>query len=350
MLYLVSLYYRNNVHSGANKRFYELGRELSQLLDRAVKVVVTDGHAPDWATADQVISIRPYANRFQRVLASRELAQALDEGQPGTVISDFMPIPFASLKKHRHCQQIYDLRNFTAFERGGLSFLTAWFQRRQLQRSPEIVTISRFSKNDIVHRCGIDPDRITVSYCGIHRDYLQTGESGERDIDVLYIATFEPRKNHLGLIEALRLLNRPARALLIGRDLGTLADCRAAAAKASAAGHVEIEFRESVSEASLVDLYSRSRMFVFPSFLEGFGMPLIEAMARNCRVICSDIPVFREICGESARYFDPEHPESIANMINAELNSRESAGRALPLQRFLWDEIAGQLVKDLRLA
>ena len=59
-------------------------------------------------------------------------------------------------------------------------------------------------------------------------------------------------------------------------------------------------------------LFSGAKAFVFPSFAEGFGLPPLEAMASGVPVVCSDIPVFREVYGDAVRYVDPSRPESIA--------------------------------------
>ena len=78
-------------------------------------------------------------------------------------------------------------------------------------------------------------------------------------------------------------------------------------------------------------------------------MPLIEAMISGCRVICSDIPVFREICHDNALYFEPRDASSIASAIEAGLATPVSSGQIAFAKRYLWGEIADQLLDDLEL-
>ena len=74
-----------------------------------------------------------------------------------------------------------------------------------------------------------------------------------------------------------------------------------------------MDVRGRVSQDELVELYRRASALVFPSLYEGFGQPVLEALACACPVACSDLPPLREVAGDSAVYFDPLDPESIAS-------------------------------------
>jgi glycosyltransferase involved in cell wall biosynthesis len=347
MLYFVSLYYKKSVFTGANKRFDELGRLLVHMLGDRFRIIVCEGEQPAWAPRESCIFVSPYASLLERLRASRQLRAILNAAESGQVVSDFMPIPFSALKQHRHYQLIYDLRNFTEFARGGLSILTARFQRWQLSRSSKIITISEFSRNDIVARCSIPESDVIVSYCGVGPDYLSHSSGQKKDIDVLYVASFEPRKNHLGLLQALALSLSGLKVRLVGRDLGTQDRVRSLARRLEASNEFKFEFIDSMSEEELRQSYQRARLYVFPSFLEGFGMPLIEALATNCRIACSDIDVFRELCGERALYFDPGNAESMWATIEAALSEKDTPNNCEYVQKFLWQNIANDLLQEL---
>lgn len=78
-----------------------------------------------------------------------------------------------------------------------------------------------------------------------------------------------------------------------------------------------VDLRGWVEEAELVELYRTATALVFPTFVEGFGLPVVEAMASGLPVLCSDIPVFREVAGDAVRYFDPHSPDDIAHAIES---------------------------------
>jgi glycosyltransferase involved in cell wall biosynthesis len=106
-------------------------------------------------------------------------------------------------------------------------------------------------------------------------------------------------------------------------------------------------FIVSASDDELRVLYRNARALVFPSRYEGFGLPLLEAMANDCPVLCSDIAVFHEICCDAALYFDPSQSSSLAEVVAAlDAVNREAMvqrGR-LNVRRFSWDEAAKKLV------
>ncbi|HNP63644.1 MAG TPA: glycosyltransferase family 1 protein [Woeseiaceae bacterium] len=349
-IYFVSLYYRKNLYTGANKRFDELGRIFASKLGENFRIIVCDGEKPDWASAEICVFVSRYTSKLQRLRSFLELRSVLSSLDSGHVISDFMPIPFSALKKHWHYQLIYDLRNFTEFERGGLSFLTSRFQQSQLARSNKIITISQYSREDIVARCGVPRHKILVSYCGITPNYLIGDSKQRKNIDILYVASFESRKNHINLLKALAHSPTNLKISLVGRDLGTQSEARELAKQLTSENGSIVEFKDSISESALLESYRNSKLYVFPSFLEGFGMPLIEAMAMNCKVACSDIEVFRELCGENAHYFDPKDPKNIWETIEGALATADQPNHASLAQKFLWHNISENLLEQLNVA
>lgn len=91
----------------------------------------------------------------------------------------------------------------------------------------------------------------------------------------------------------------------------------------------------SVSEKELTNLYKNAVALVFPSLMEGFGLPALEALANGCPVIVSDIPVFHEILGESAVYFNPYNPQELATILMSTI------GKPKKLEKtFSWSKMA----------
>lgn len=105
-------------------------------------------------------------------------------------------------------------------------------------------------------------------------------------------------------------------------------------------------FIRDVDDGELHSLYRHARALIFPSLYEGFGLPLLEAMAHDCPVLCSDIAVFREVAADAAIYFDPHNPHSLAAAMTAlNHNKRQELLRCgrQNCGRFSWDITAAKL-------
>jgi glycosyltransferase involved in cell wall biosynthesis len=131
------------------------------------------------------------------------------------------------------------------------------------------------------------------------------------------VSSFYRYKNYLGLVGALALLRDEkgivAPLVACGREIDTAnaAQVRAEARRRS----VPAQFLGEVGPETLAALYRRARVFAFPSYLETFGHPLVEAMASGAPVAAGDIPTSRELCEEAGLYFDPHRPEDMASVI-----------------------------------
>lgn len=340
-LYIVSLYYDRYRVTGANKRFDELGARLLQLYPGECTVIVPEGHRPEWCPENRHIGIRPYRGKFSRLVSWLQLSLVMMRAPKGIIYSDFQPAPLMVGLKHYRLQLIHDLRNWTSFGRGGLGVLSTAFQRYQLRSAFAVVTVSEASKDDIVGKCGVPPERVIVSYNGLAESYRED-VTVARDIDLVYVATFEPRKNHVRLLEAIERIPEIRSVVLIGRDLGSRAEVDSYIRASTALSERQLTVIESVDEAEMVRTYQRAKLFVSPSLLEGFGMPLLEAAACGAKIACSDLAVFREICGDAAAYFDPLDVTDMARTIQASLCS--ASGHGLDVAAFRWPRITRDLI------
>jgi glycosyltransferase involved in cell wall biosynthesis len=111
-----------------------------------------------------------------------------------------------------------------------------------------------------------------------------------------------------------------------------------------------VELTGYVSDEQLALLYQNAQAFVFPTLSEGFGLPGLEAMSLGCPVLCSDIPVLKEIYGQAAEYFDPSKPKDIAQkIVDFEKNNNRKKeliekGYAL-LKKYSWQKMASETLK-----
>ncbi len=160
----------------------------------------------------------------------------------------------------------------------------------------------------------------------------------------LAVATHLPHKNMPALIDALALIAPAERPLLAIAGHGT--DDGRLQAQATAAGVGEdVRLLGHRSTAELDSLYTLAACLVLPTLHEGFGLPVIEAMARSLPVACSDIPALREVGGSAALYFDPRSPAQIAAAISELIADTGLAGRLRELgcaqaARFSWEAAA----------
>ncbi len=344
-----SLYYKSNLKTGANKRFENIILySISHLLeDQKIIVFIKKGNKSKYFLNDKIVVYEiPNFPIFDRLLTFILLSIRLNSFGPLIVVSDFMPIPLTALSKHIHFQLVHDLRNFTEFKRVNYFSFGKLFQKRQWEKCQNIITVSDFSKNELLKYCNIDSDNVFVSPNGIDNSYLDIITDVETDVDILYVATFEKRKNHQFLLSALKNYDKQnsIKVCLIGKDLGNREFVKKAAEHLH--NNVEIEFIDHISsESELIEFYDRSNLFISPSLYEGFGMPIIEAISRGCKVLCTDMEVFREVGEESVQYFSTDDPSKLYNLIsdNLENKNRNTFSNEF-LEQYKWSNISKNLI------
>ena len=348
-LLFCSFYYRSNLKTGANKRFENIISSTVTHLSKNQRIIVLikKGNKSKCFNNDRIIVYElPYFPILDRVLTFFLFSIRLSSFEPMIVVSDFMPIPLSALSKHIHFQLVHDIRNFTDFKRTNYFSFAKLFQKRQWRKSQNIITVSDFSKNELVKTCNIDPEKIIVSPNGIDNAYLKNQSDVQPEYDILYVATFEKRKNHQFLLKALEHYDnqKSIKVCLVGKDLGDKKDIIRSAELLN--NNVEIDFIDHISsERELIEFYDRSNLFISPSLYEGFGMPIIEAISRGCKVLCTDIEVFREIGGESVQYFSPDDPLELFNLISDNLgNKNRNTVSSEFLESYQWSNISKNLI------
>jgi glycosyltransferase involved in cell wall biosynthesis len=184
---------------------------------------------------------------------------------------------------------------------------------------------------------GAPPENIDVVYQGCHPLFHQTASSERRD-DVLrrydlprdyilYVGTIEERKNALHIVKALQAAGSDVDlpVVLIGR---MTAYGRRTAEFARRAGlENRVRFLHDVPFADLPALYQAARLFVYPSIFEGFGIPIVEALASGVPVITSTGSCFAEAGGPGSIYVSPRDPEELAAAMRRVLSDSDSAAR-----------------------
>jgi glycosyltransferase involved in cell wall biosynthesis len=191
------------------------------------------------------------------------------------------------------------------------------------RRATRVIAISEAAKRDIVETLELEESKVDVTPLGIRVDPAAP-RSAEADVRaqlelgsapvILSVAQKREHKNLAGLIRAFALLEdrRPV-LVLPGAPTPHEAELRALAGELDVADRVR--FPGWLSNPDLEALYRLSTCFVLPSFEEGFGLPVLEAMARGVPVACSNVSSLPEVAGDAAELFDPSAPEDIARAV-----------------------------------
>lgn len=223
--------------------------------------------------------------------------------------------------------------------------------RKVLKRSRQIITISKYSKEDILRFSHINPNKITVAYLAADKAPGKPKEvKAYKNVPfIMYVGRAEAYKNNRGLIKAHQQLlatHPDLRLIIIGRK----DDLREADIKwVRDNGFKNVDFLGFVADDELAWLYQNTLAYVFPSFMEGFGLPGLEAMLYGAPVAASNASCIPEILGDAAEYFDPSRPEDIAKVVN-ELITNQTERSALikrghaQAAKYSWRRMAEQVL------
>ena len=281
------------------------------------------------------------------------VARIVNRARPDVVFSPMQTMG-SSGRRYKLILTLHDLiyynnptppRDLPWFIRLGwrLYHLAYWPQRFVLNRADAVVTGTEAARAQILEQ-RLTRRPITVVSSAV--DPAARIRSEEREKTVAYMGSFMPYKNVESL--ALALHELPGYRLQLLSRIGE----RDRAVLSSLAPEGSIEFFDGVTDEEYTAVLERATALVTASFEEGFGIPVIEALAMGTPVACSDIPVFREVAGAGAVYFDPRNTSDIA----AKIRSLEDDGtwRALSLAgpaqaaRFTWEKSAQRLLELVR--
>jgi glycosyltransferase involved in cell wall biosynthesis len=259
----------------------------------------------------------------------------------GPLIVSIMDVIHISCVPYRHSMRSY------LYARPMLNFAA--------RKADHIVTVSNYSKVQIVEALGIPASKITVIHCGVgtefHPEYDKqecksvAARLGIRRPYVLYVGNLKPHKNVSTLLRALAQLHRRKKLshklVIVGDDARwkrTIVDeCLRLGI------NDQVVFVPYVSQELLPKIYAAADLLVMPSNAEGFGLPVVEAMACGTPVVCSQAASLPEVAGDAAAYFDSEDADNLAEVIERLVNRsdlRESL-RVKGLRRakqFTWQE------------
>lgn len=235
--------------------------------------------------------------------------------------------------------------------------------QRCLAWSDGVITYAESTKQEITQYFQVDPDRIFVTplasrYSGDDLDLQSLPSALPYDFSqpyLLFVSTLEPRKNVEGLIAAFNLLKQrekvPHQLVLIGQRGWKYESILNAIANSPFSS--QIHCLHYLSNQALALFYAQAEAFIYPSFYEGFGLPVLEAMTLGAPVITSNRSSLPEVTGEAAMLIDPHEPEAIAAAMEKVIRDRPfrqemiQKGKARAKQ-FSWEKTAKATLEAYR--
>jgi glycosyltransferase involved in cell wall biosynthesis len=229
---------------------------------------------------------------------------------------------------------------------------TGWKYRRFVPRAARsaerVICVSEFTRDDVCDRYGVDPRKVRV----IHPAPSLSEGSAEapEGLYLLAVGDLRRKKNLLRLVEAFRILREdglPHRLLLAGLDSGEGQRVR------EAAGDAPVELLGYLPDEGLDAVIRGAELLVQPSAYEGFGLTVVEAMARGCPVACARAGGLPEAGGDAAAYFDPLDPRDMAAAIRRVIEDEELRERMIETGRaraaaLTWEDVADRTVRVYR--
>lgn len=277
------------------------------------------------------------------------------------LVHRFLPGGFLFNIKSKRIVTLHDLFMYEAypFNRKLPIYLMRYFNRRSLQKADVILADSQFTKKKAIHSLQLNPDKIEIVYSGpgnipdngINDPVILRKKYALKRNYILFVSTIEPRKNLLALVKAFEIMkDRSA----IQEDLVVVGkqgwDYQDTLTYIKHSPHkLSIRLVGFVPDSELPVFYRNASLFVYPSFMEGFGIPPLEAMYCGCPVLTSNTSSLPEVVRYPEMMFDPQNIQELVEKSLLLLTQKESRevniqrGRE-NAQRFSWRKSAEQVI------
>jgi len=369
---------------GIDARFFGsigkgLGRYTQKLIENLEKVSAQGGPASSWDNSHQFFvflrkenwdEYQPQSKHFTKVLADVPWYTLREQIQMPKIFAscglDLVHFPHFNIPvsyKGKFVVTIHDLilfryptRKASTLSAPAYFFKKKAYRRvinRAIKKSEKIIAVSEHTKKDILENFNIDPKKIIVTYEGvdaIEKPLLENSETvlkkyGIMKPYILYVGNAYPHKNLDRLISAFKGIAKKHSGLslvLAGKE-----DYFYKRLKKSVADNEisNVVFPDHIDEDHLPTVYREAKLYVFPSLYEGFGLPPLEAMARNIPIVSSNASCLPEILGSAAYFFDPRGISETSEAIEKVLMDNDlrkyliEAGKK-QIKKYSWGKMA----------
>ncbi|PIN86242.1 hypothetical protein COV19_05530 [Candidatus Woesearchaeota archaeon CG10_big_fil_rev_8_21_14_0_10_44_13] len=249
-----------------------------------------------------------------------------------------------------------------------LKIYIKFFVKNEAKKARRVVTDSESTKKDIVDELGIKPEKINVVYLAASDQFRVISKKASKEYVkkrfnikkpfILYHGNKKPHKNIIKIIQAFSRLDRKKSYNLVitGKDDSSHSETDMSSIKREVKRRdvdEEVVFTGYVSDEDAVHLYNSAEVFVFPSYYEGFGLPVLEAMKCGCPVITSNISSLPEVAGNAGILVDPDSVEDIKNSIERVLSDKSLREKMrkkgiAQSKRFSWKTAAKEILSVYR--
>ena len=227
----------------------------------------------------------------------------------------------------------------------------AWmrpYRKKVLERADAIIAVSKYTRDRIVEFYGISPEKITVIYHG-YLDYADQADGTLFCVKryILYVGNRNSYKNFPFFIKAVAPLVRGQEDLFLvctGPDFD-----KEERELIAGQGICDKVLHRFVEDGQMRSLYANAEAFVYPSLVEGFGLPILDAFAAKCPVVLSNCSCFPEIANDAALYFEKDDADGMRNALNALMSDRELRNAMVArgterLKSFSWQKCCDETV------
>ena len=290
----------------------------------------------------EVLPVRRYAARL-----AWHLPRRLRSLSPGVAHFQYViPPTYGGLSVLTVHDISYDVRPELEDRAAGfvLRRLVPW----SLNRAARILTGSEWTKADLVRRYRLDPARVVVTPYGVDDAFSPHGPRPERAPYLLFVGALRSRKDPVTALEALARLPSEMRLVMIGPPRGETERVRATISRLDLEHRVDV--LGHVSQAELTAYYRGAQCFVLPSLYEGFGLPVVEAMASGTPVVTTAVSAIPEVAEGAAILVPAKDPDALADGVLRAIGERDClvAAGLERAKRYSWSEMCRRTLEVYR--
>ncbi len=341
-----------------------IGKYLQMLLPYICNAYETTllGDLESLKSLSSAAHIIPFYSPIYSISEQRKYNKVINSGD--LFWSPHYNVPLMSIKCKKRVATIHDVYHLAFYNE--LSRKQKIYAKlvinAAIKFSDKIITVSAFSKNEIIKYTGCKPGEIAAVHNGV--DQFKT-DTFNKDIHttynlpsnyILFVGNVKPHKNLKILLKAYLLLNdelkQQYKVVIVGKRDGFLTGDEELTRWINT--HPEIKadiiFTGYVAHDDMDAVYQNASLFVFPSVYEGFGLPPLEAMLNNCPVITSEASSLPEVCGDAAFYFNPKNEKELCAKMTEVLTKKEIKDTLIikgqeHIKHFTWDECAAKHIE-----